>query len=311
MTVEEMTDTLSRLNIAVHDSRGDEINATCVAHEERTGHIDHNPSFWINADSGAFICFSCQWKGNLYTLVSYVEGIDFEQAQSWVGTDSNMLARFQRVTATHKEAPRIAEPTIITESMLSAFIEVPDYALKSRGLTKEAANRYGIRWNRLDNNWVIPIRDPQTHALLGWQEKGYDRRFFQNSTRVKKSDALFGYENYKGGDMIVVESPLDVVRLASLGYTGVAIYGSVVSDKQFKLISGADRVIFALDNDDAGRTATSSVIKECIAKHVEAWFFDYKGIDMKDVGGMSRDEIELGLNNARHIVRSTAWAGAK
>lgn len=311
MTVDEMKDTLSRLNIEVHDSRGDEINATCAAHKERTGHIDHNPSFWINADSGAFICFSCQWKGNLYTLISYVEGIGVDQVDSWVKTDSNMMSRFQRVTSTHKETPRIEEPTIVTESMLSAFIEVPEPALKSRGLTAEAAKQYGIRWNRLDNNWIIPIRDPHTRALLGWQEKGYDRRFFKNSTRVKKSDALFGYENYKGGDMIVVESPLDVVRLASLGYTGVAIYGASISEAQFKLISGADRIIFALDNDDAGRSASYEVIKECIAKQVEAWFFNYDGIDMKDVGGMSRSEIELGISNARHIARSTAWAGVK
>lgn len=311
MTLEEMKDTLSRLNIAVHDSRGDEINATCVAHEERTGHIDHNPSFWINADSGAFICFSCQWKGNLYTLVSYVEGIDPAQVDKWIGTDSNMSARFQRLTSTHKEAPRIEEPTIITESMLSAFIEVPDAALKSRGLTLDAANKYGIRWNRLENNWIIPIRDPQTNALLGWQEKGYDRRFFKNSVRVKKSEALFGYENYNGGDLIVVESPLDVVRLASLGYTGAAIYGASVSETQLKLISNADRIIFALDNDDAGRLSTSKVIKDCVNKHIEAWFFNYDGIPMKDVGGMSRNEIELGITNARHIVRSTAWAGAR
>lgn len=304
MTVDEMKDTLSRLNIDTFDIRGDEINATCIAHEERTGHVDHNPSFWINADSGAFICFSCQWKGNLYTLVSHVEGIDIEQAQSWVGTDSNMMARFQRITGEHKEAPRIAEPIVITESMLSAFVEVPEDALKSRGLTKEAANQYGIRWNRLEKNWVIPIRDPHTHVLLGWQEKGYDRRYFSNSTRVKKSDALFGYENYKSGNLIVVESPLDVVRLASLRiYSGVAVMGSAISDTQFKLISGADRIIFALDNDSAGKAAASSMLYKCNKQGIEAWFFNYDKTDMKDIGGMSRDEIGWGLDHARHIIR--------
>ena len=118
MTFDEMKEILSRLNVDIHDVRGDEINATCVAHKERTGHVDRNPSFWINADSGAFICFSCQWKGNIYTLISYVEGIDTEEANSWVKTDSNMLARFQRLTDAHKEAPRIEEPVIITESKI-------------------------------------------------------------------------------------------------------------------------------------------------------------------------------------------------
>lgn len=306
MTVDEMKDTLSRLNIEVFNERGDEIQARCVAHEERTGHVDRNPSFWINSNNGAFICFSCHWKGNIYTLISYVEGIDIEQTQSWISTDSGMLARFQRVTSTHKEAPRIEEPTIITESMLSAFVPVPDAALRSRGLTQEAAAKHGILWNRLENNWVIPIRDPQTSALIGWQEKGYDRRFFKNLSRVKKSDALFGYNVYKGGDMIVVESPLDVVRLESVGLTGgVAIMGSSISDTQFKLITGADRIIFALDNDDAGRSASRSALANCLRLGVSAWFFNYNNTDMKDVGAMSKDEIEWGISHSRHTVRKT------
>lgn len=304
MTVDEMKDTLSRLNIEVVNERGDEIQAFCVAHEERTGHVDHNPSFWINADSGAFICFSCQWKGNLYTLVSYVEGIDIEQAQSWVGTDSNMMARFQRVTGTHKEAPRVEEPVVITESMLKAFVPVPEFALKSRGLTAESATKYGILWNKLENNWVIPIREPLSAGLIGWQEKGYDRRFFKNMSRVKKSEALFGYDVYKGGTMVVVESPLDVVRLESVGITGgVAIMGASVSETQFKILGSADRIIFALDNDDAGRSASREMLKWCLDTNVEAWFFNYDNTDMKDVGAMSKDEIEWGIKHARHIVR--------
>lgn len=304
MTIDEMRDTLSRLNIEVVNERGDEIQAHCVAHKERTGHEDRNPSFWINSDSGAFICFSCQWKGNLYTLVSYVEGIDIEQAQSWVGTDSNMMARFQRVTGTHKEAPRIEEPTVIHESMLQAFVPVPEAALRSRGLTAEAAAKYGILWNRLENNWVIPIREPINAALIGWQEKGYDRRFFKNMSRVKKSEALFGYNVYKGGTMIVVESPLDVVRLESVGVSGgVAIMGATISETQLKLLSSADRVMFALDNDDAGRAASRSMFNRCFGSNIEAWFFNYDNTDMKDVGAMSKDEIEWGIKHARHIVR--------
>ena len=304
MTVDEMKEVLSRLNIEVFSDRGDEINAQCIAHEERTGHIDHNPSFWINADSGAFICFSCHWKGNLYTLVSYVEGIDPEQAKSWVGTDTNMLARFERVVGAHKEAPRVAEPVVVTESMLGAFVEVPLPALQSRGLTVESAKKYGILWNRLENNWVIPIRDPLTSALIGWQEKGYDRRYFLNKTRVKKSEALFGYEVYTGGSMIVVESPLDTLRLDSVGITGgVAIMGSSVSEQQFKLISGADRIVFALDNDDAGRSASKSLLVKCLNQGIEAWLFNYSNTDMKDIGAMSKDEIEWGLQNARHVIR--------
>ena len=78
MTTDEMIETLSLLGIEVSETRGSEIQARCPAHVQRTGHEDRNPSWWINADTGAHICFSCQFKGGLQSLVSYMRGIDFE-----------------------------------------------------------------------------------------------------------------------------------------------------------------------------------------------------------------------------------------
>ena len=308
MTVEEMKETLSRLGLETFDERGDEIQVYCAAHLERTGHIDHNPSLWINSDSGAFICFSCQWKGNIYTIIEYVEGINGDEAQEWLGSDTRMLTRFQRLLE-QKSAPKLAEPSVVTESMLSAFVDVPKEACTSRGLLQSMTNKYGIRWNARENNWVIPIRDPETKALLGWQEKGHDRRYFKNLSKVKKSEALFGYDQYQGGQMIVVESPLDVVRLASLGISGgVATYGALISDVQFNIIRGADKVIFALDNDEAGRVASKAMLKKCIDMGAEAWFFNYGESDAKDIGGMSLEEVVYGLNGARHMIKGIVGA---
>jgi hypothetical protein len=304
MTVEEMKDTLTRLGLSVSDTRGDEIQINCPAHKERTGKEDNNPSLWINADSGAFICFSCQWKGNLYTLVEQVGGIAPGQAESWVKTDLGLRARFQRLMD-HKDAKRQEEPVIIHESMLSAFKGVPTPVCLSRGLLPDVVWKYGVRWNQDDKSWIIPIRDPLTNKLMGWQEKGHERRIFKNTTRVKKGDALFGYDLYEGGDMIVVESPLDVIRLASVGFPGgVAAYGCIVSDMQFNLIRGGKRVIFAMDNDKAGNEATRDLLKRAKEVGLECWLFNYSQTDMKDVGGMSQAEIVWGLENATHMLRS-------
>ena len=67
--------------------------------------------------------------------------------------------------------------------------------------------------------------------------------------------------------------------------------------------SDLDRIVFALDNDDAGRSATKSLVSKCKERGVEAWFFNYDNTEMKDVGGMSRDEVNWGLAYARHILR--------
>jgi DNA primase len=213
------------------------------------------------------------------------------------------MAKFNRIT--REVQPKIEEPSRITESMLSAFSSVPLEAAKSRGLSIVDCEVYGIKWDDRNNNWIIPIRDPISNKLLGWQEKGYDRRYFKNvPSGVKKAVTLFGYHQYKRGDMIVVESPLDVVRLASLGITGgVATYGAIVSHAQFNMIRGADRIIFAMDNDEAGKTSSKSLLRWCREFGAEAWFFDYGNLDVKDVGGMSLDEVQSGLANAKHMIK--------
>jgi hypothetical protein len=189
--------------------------------------------------------------------------------------------------------------------MLSVFTTPPKTALASRGLTLYAAVEHQILWDERKGNWILPIRDPETNKLLGWQEKGYTTRFFRNyPTGVQKSKALFGFNTYINGDMIVVESPLDVARLSSLDITGgVATYGALVSKEQFNLLRGADRLIFAMDNDDAGKASSMTLLTLCKEMEKEAWFFNYGDIDVKDIGAMSKDEILSGLTTARHITR--------
>ncbi|CAB4174470.1 Bacterial DnaG primase, TOPRIM domain [uncultured Caudovirales phage] len=297
-----MQATLDSLGIEVVDSRGDEINGYCAAHLERTGHVDHNPSWWINADSGAFICFSCNWTGNIYTLIAYTQGVEYEKAKEWLDSTSSLVTRFERITRPPRQP--IEETTRVTESMLSAFTNPPASAMASRGLTPMACLEHTVLWNARSAEWVIVLRNPITGQLLGWQEKGSITRSFKNvPAGIKKASALFGYEKYVGGDMIVVESPLDVVRLTSLGISGgVATCGSAVSIEQFNLIRGADRIIFAMDNDSAGRASSYDLLKLCNEWGVECWFFDYSDTDVKDIGGMTKHEIVSGLHSAKHVI---------
>jgi len=302
MTSEDMEDLLDRLGIEVIGSRGSEVQGACPAHLERTGHVDHNPSWFINSDTGAHICFSCGFKGGLYSLISYTQGIEYEKAREWIGAEDDLIVKYDR--AVREKKNELPEQTIITESMLAAFVEPPEEALLSRGLTPSMAREYGLLWDRLRESWIIPVRDAVTGSLCGWQEKGYKTRHFNNYPKgMKKNVSLFGYQQYSGGDMIVVESPLDVVRLASVGIRGgVATFGCSVSTPQINVIRGADRVIFAMDNDDAGKQSNKELLNACKSYWFEAWFFDYSHTDCKDIGGMSKSEILDGLRSAKHML---------
>ena len=300
MTVEEMEDFLHGLNIETYGVRGSEIKALCPGHLERTGREDRNPSWSINADTGAHNCFSCGFRGGLQFLVSYVNGIPFEEAGQWVKTTTSDLSTRLDRALSPKTKP-VEEVIDLTEANLAAYKFPPLDALKGRGITIDAAVKYELLYDPRKDCWIIPIRDANG-KLLGWQEKGLRGRYFSNyPVGVKKSKSLFGYKQYSGKTMIVVESPLDVARLESVGISGgVATYGTSVSKDQLNMIKGAERIIFAMDNDDAGKASSLDLLERSVDMWFECWFFDYSGTDCKDVGGMSKAEIITGIQHAKH-----------
>lgn len=303
MTVEEMEQVLDDLGVEHVGSRGDEIQGFCPMHEQRTGKKDRNPSWYINAETGAHICFSCEYRGNIISLTAALRDSSYDDAKEWLSQGGELMARFERAVSKPKEI--FEELVYISEASLAGFTDPPEYALKARGLTLSSAQQYGLRWEPQTESWVIPIRDPQTNKLQGWQVKAFSGRHFRNyPVGVKKSNSLFGYGQYTGGDMIVVESPLDVVRLASIGISGgVALYGALISDTQLKYIQLADRIVFALDSDEAGIISSLKMVQATKSHNFEAWFFDYSDTPMKDVGGMSKAEVLEGLAKARHSIR--------
>lgn len=315
MTIEEMEEVLARLNIDTVSVNGSEIRSFCPGHLELKGKEDSNPSWYINADTGAHICFSCGFKGSLLSLIAYVKNfrdaqgnLDYSDAKDWFyleNTDlSLMMDRAERKPKTEEVFKEVTE---ISDARLAIYTDPPAEALAARGLTLAAARKYQVLWDPKHSNWITPIRDPFTNELMGWQEKGYEKRFFRNyPTGIEKGKALFGFAQYSGGRLVVVESPLDVVRLESVGVSGgVATFGALVTKEQINLIRGADQVIFAFDHDDAGRLASEKVLELANKYQFEAWFFNYSHTDMKDVGGMSKAEILQGIDSARHSLHGS------
>jgi hypothetical protein len=308
MKLEEMEQLLVRLGIDPIRTKDSEILALCPGHKELTGREDRNPSWWINADTGQHICFSCGFKGGLWSLIAQRQNLhdqngrlDYADAKDWL---YESFGAIQMDVLTEIERPIEKPEYKISQASLAVFVDPPADALKSRGLSLAAAQAYELLWDASKKNWIIVIRDPYSNKLLGWQEKGFSRRYFNNyPPGVEKSQSLFGFSQYSGGQMIVVESPLDVVRLASLGISGgVSTYGVHISNEQLRLIKEADEVVFALDNDEAGKANSKKLLELTKTLAFEAWFFDYSGTDVKDIGGMSRLEVTSGLNGAKHCV---------
>ena len=305
---------LLRLGIP-SDRVRDELLGICPMHFERTGKQDHNPSWSINEESGVHHCFSCGYKGTLLTLVAETQEfktewgrLDLDAAKSWLRV--NIEINFELLSRELEELKNAyTVPTKViemSEARLAVFSEPPQWALDARGLTAEACSLYTVKWDASKEAWITPIRHADTGKLLGWQEKGQRTKSFRNRpTGVVKSSTVFGLPQ-RSDVTLVVESPLDVVRLASIGLRGISTFGASVSAEQYALFPQDTKLILAFDNphiDKAGEMASRKAYAATRAQGVECWFFNYSGLgDVKDVGDMTEEQIQWGIDNALHCV---------
>lgn len=305
---------ISSLDITLFYQRDFEVNGLCPMHKERTGQEDHKPSWWLNLETGLHTCFSCSYRGNIYTLVRDLKELDHAGIIAFLKdqgeeTDDELLKKFhdlpQYVTAVE------ADP--ISEAHLAVFTDPPDWAIKSRFISRKAVETFGVLWDSNRGSWILPIRDPSTHKLWGWQEKAAKGRFFRNHPiGVKKSRTVFGIDVVEyDSPIIVVESPLDAVRLSSLGYNAISTFGAMVSEEQAKLLRPTEKqIIAAFDNplkDAAGRKASEEMAEYARKYGFELFYFNYSDISAKDPGDMTSKEIQRGVESAKYFLSEHAY----
>lgn len=300
--------------------RGDNSQALCPMHERITGNPDHNPSWFIHMESGQHICFSCGYKGNLVQLVCDVkefyvpsnEGTylyDYGAGNGWLSTATDISVDELRESL--GKIPQYMapppKPLPMSEARLAIYVEPPQYALEQRALIPESAMAYGVLWNKNTETWILPIRDADTNRLMGWQEKGtVDRTFKNRPAGVQKSKTLFGHANMHEEQVVVVESPLDCLRLYSAGVpSAVATFGAIVSEDQAKLLRYPEKIIAAFDNpnlDSAGRKASDQMRAYARKYGLNLFFFNYGDSGKKDPGDMTDEEIQWGVTNAKPAI---------
>lgn len=316
----DVSTALLRLGIDANQ-RNNELVALCPLHEARTGRKDNNPSWSINADTGVHHCFSCGYKGTLLSLVAEVLDLhtlwgrlDFEAAKAWLFAVAEIDLAFLVRTLEANKNTYVSIPRAVpmSEGRLGVFVAPPQWALDARGLSADACKAYGQLWDAKQDSWISPIRDADTKKLMGWQEKGQTKRTFRNKpTGVVKSVTLFGLDVWIQGPMVIVESPLDVIKLATItnSYMGVSTYGAMVSNEQVALMRKADKLIIAFDNpklDPAGEKAALDMLARVKREGMECWFFNYSDTGLKDVGDMTSEQIIWGIDHAKHCVYGKA-----
>lgn len=313
----ELESMLQDLGLRIGRVTEHEVWCLCPAHERRLGKRDNKATnFSVNKNTGDAFCFGCGFQANLQGLVVEVLGVNHWEALTWLREHGASLTEYvQRVNdildedeikrrkasgGTRSEAivTGLAEDDPDLEFVL--LEEVPDDALASRGLTRESADAYRIRWK--DGQWVLPFIDARGR-VRGWQIK--DGSFVNNypKGRVKKSQYVFGMNTFTPGQRAyIVESPLDAARIHAAGIDGaLATFGAGVSRDQVRLIAGAtDDVVLVMDNDEAGWRATAWLRSVLLPRTRRLYIATYQDAlsKAKDPGDLSDKGIELLLETA-------------
>jgi hypothetical protein len=294
----------------------EEAHMKCPAHFRILGKEDRHPSFSVNVEDGLYNCFSCGFTGKFWELVREITGMTDEQSLQWCQQRGG-VERAKRLVREEGGLKLAVDTTkVINEASLALFVEVPVEACDSRDIAPESADHYGVLWDKENERWIVPIRDPRTGKLWGWQEK--NARYFRNQPfNVKKNNTLFGIHQIDPEEKtcVVVESPLDVPRLHTAGYeNGIATFGAEITNEQLDLIfERFDVIIWALDNDRAGQKALKYILTQYrhypniqrVFKYAVPWdraLDDAKKDQpkgyIKDPGDMADGDIHVGVTGA-------------
>lgn len=286
---------LEELGVRVHHVSEKELQGYCPVHHLKEGVEQSKPKWYMNAETGAWICFTCGQRGSLPYLVSALGG-DPDSVE-------HLLTSAAVTTASRwvqdRDGNEIEERVLVDPVLFDANPRPSQRVMDLKDVDEHTVARYNVRWDAKGKCWLFPIYgfDGQ---LMGWQEKS--KGYFMNVPQdMKKGESLFGWHTYRRGPLVVVESPIDAVRLASYGHAAVATMGSFVTDTQLSYLAGADRLVLAFDNDDAGDHATEHVAS-ALKHHPQLRFFKYPHRSRgTDPGELSPRQLLDGVEGASII----------
>lgn len=209
----------------------------------------------------------------------------------------------------------------ITRGQVRSFLKFPATPFINRGFKEEILNSYDIglyfhKGKPMFNRVVVPIYDDDHQFMVGclgraiaplcekcnlyhkYQCPTYNQQMFHkwiNSVGLRKSSYLFNYWKAKDsikkeGKVIIVEGPLDVLRLEQEGIkNSVAIFGSNMSDEQTILLERLpiEHIIILTDNDESGNNARSQIKEQC--KHL--CYTHFPSFNSHDIADSKIEEI--------------------
>lgn len=243
-------------------------------------------------------CFTCNFNGTLADALTIVlkrrgisksgldwlkenvPGFDAEDVEfDYLISPEVSAALTNKYTIDYINSQIISEnKSYVTENELASYRMTVPY-MYQRGLTDEIIEKYDIGY---DANFIppgrkkplpcitFPVKDLQGNTLFLCR-RSIEGKFFHYPQGVEKS--VYGlYELPKGvKSVIVCESCLNALRLATFNYNAVALLGTGTSyeTEQLKQL-GVQEFVLCLDGDEAGQRGAEK-LKRALGKVAIVW----------------------------------------
>lgn len=272
---------LAELGVDIARTRGKEITAHCPFHDDR------KPSFSINQETGAWVCYSRCGGGGVTELVQRVLGLNRGQARLWLkerGQPSGARVNKRRAgrgqlakaRARAKPKPRKACPPFDINNLPSWVID--------RGFKVKTLTEYQCGTSYFYDALVIPVL--HARAYIYRRAPGREPKY-KYTEGFKSHTTLYGLHNVKltKGTIILVEGPLDCLWLRQYGYkNSLAIMGgSTLGIEQRRIVKEdlkPKKVILAYDNDEAGAGVTDKTV--VALPKIECYAIQWEGVEWPD-----------------------------
>lgn len=271
-------DKLSDVRVSSRTRKGIELVASCPF----CGKPDH---FYIQVATGKFICFKCEERGkNIVPLVAHLEGIEYDRAWEYVRRNSIVTRRegstqtlAQKISALRRHGTSGTEEGAATEyvdvPLPDEFVPVydakmdkwhmPKY-LVERGITKATAKHWGLglcNRGRYSGRVVMPIECPNGLSFTARDTTGKQQPKYLNPKGADHGKLVYGWKHTPmGADIILVEGPMDAVKMWQHGMPAMALLGKMLKQDQFELLcSRPDTAAVVVMLDPEEKTAPLKV----------------------------------------------------
>jgi len=212
-------------------------------------HADRNPSLRVDQITGIFNCFSCEFKGNLFT--------HFGERPNYLQLRRELLKK--KIRDKRAESIGLAFPE-------GAMPYVGDW----RNIKPETYKRFEAfihSGSDYLSRIVFPIRD-RTGKIVAFQGRHTSMGIpkYLNLPAGAKMP-LFPIVKPIQGSVILVEGIFDMLNLHDKGLTNAICCFGVknVTDDRLSMLTmqGVDNIDIFLDNDAAGQAASARIIELC------------------------------------------------